>query len=82
MNAFNLIFQRSSSRNYSYIKDYEGATLMGCELNLKVPYTEFSLVTKKQKEILKLIIQKKQAEITEKVCKLCKSYESAPYVSA
>ena len=44
---------------------------MGCELNLKVPYTEFSLVTKKQKEILKLIIQKKQAEITEKVCKLC-----------
>ena len=40
---------------------------MGCELNLKVPYTEFSMVTKRQKEILKRIIQKKQAEITEKV---------------
>ena len=40
---------------------------MGCELNLKVPYTEFSLVTKRQKEILKRIIQKKQTEITEKV---------------
>uniref|UniRef100_A0A2D4JU19 histone acetyltransferase n=2 Tax=Micrurus paraensis TaxID=1970185 RepID=A0A2D4JU19_9SAUR len=34
-----------------YIKDYEGATLMGCELNPKIPYTEFSVIIKKQKEV-------------------------------
>ncbi|KAG2465175.1 KAT2B acetyltransferase, partial [Polypterus senegalus] len=33
-----------------YIKDYEGATLMGCELNPRIPYTEFSVIIKKQKE--------------------------------
>lgn len=33
-----------------YIKDYEGATLMGCELNPSIPYTEFSVIIKKQKE--------------------------------
>ncbi|OBS75816.1 hypothetical protein A6R68_17732, partial [Neotoma lepida] len=33
-----------------YIKDYEGATLMGCELNPQIPYTEFSVIIKKQKE--------------------------------
>ncbi|NWS43894.1 KAT2B acetyltransferase, partial [Probosciger aterrimus] len=30
-----------------YIKDYEGATLMGCELNPRIPYTEFSVIIKK-----------------------------------
>ncbi|EHB18244.1 Histone acetyltransferase KAT2B [Heterocephalus glaber] len=34
-----------------YIKDYEGATLMGCELNSQTPYTEFSVIIKKQKEV-------------------------------
>lgn len=34
-----------------YIKDYEGATLMGCELNPQIPYTEFSVIIKKQKEV-------------------------------
>lgn len=34
-----------------YIKDYEGATLMGCELNPSIPYTEFSVIIKKQKEV-------------------------------
>lgn len=36
-----------------YIKDYEGATLMGCELNPQIPYTEFSVIIKKQKEVSK-----------------------------
>lgn len=34
-----------------YSKDYEGATLMGCELNPRIPYTEFSVIIKKQKEV-------------------------------
>ncbi|XP_076413639.1 histone acetyltransferase KAT2B isoform X5 [Peromyscus maniculatus bairdii] len=46
-----------------YIKDYEGATLMGCELNPQIPYTEFSIIIKKQKEIIKKLIERKQAQI-------------------
>ncbi|XP_040577469.1 histone acetyltransferase KAT2B isoform X2 [Lepeophtheirus salmonis] len=46
-----------------YIKDYEGATLMGCELNPKIIYTEFTAVVRKQKEILKKLIERKQNQI-------------------
>ncbi|KAK0145897.1 Histone acetyltransferase KAT2B [Merluccius polli] len=46
-----------------YIKDYEGATLMGCELNPSIPYTEFSVIIKKQKEIIKKLIERKQVQI-------------------
>uniref|UniRef100_A0AAY4BVQ5 Histone acetyltransferase n=1 Tax=Denticeps clupeoides TaxID=299321 RepID=A0AAY4BVQ5_9TELE len=46
-----------------YIKDYEGATLMGCELNPSIPYTEFSIIIKKQKEIIKKLIERKQSQI-------------------
>ena len=34
-----------------YIKDYEGATLMECELNPRIPYTELSHIIKRQKEV-------------------------------
>ena len=34
-----------------YIKDYEGATLMGCELNPKISYTNFSSIIRKQREV-------------------------------
>lgn len=43
-----------------YIKEYEGATLMGCELNPNIQYVEFSLVLKKQKDIIHKLIDKKQ----------------------
>ncbi|KAI7798931.1 histone acetyltransferase KAT2B, partial [Triplophysa rosa] len=51
------------SKYLGYIKDYEGATLMGCELNPCIPYTEFSVIIKKQKEIIKKLIERKQAQI-------------------
>uniref|UniRef100_A0A4W3GVY1 histone acetyltransferase n=1 Tax=Callorhinchus milii TaxID=7868 RepID=A0A4W3GVY1_CALMI len=51
------------SRYVGYIKDYEGATLMECELNPRIPYTELSHIIKKQKEIIKKLIERKQAEI-------------------
>lgn len=51
------------SKYVGYIKDYEGATLMGCELNPRIPYTEFSVIIKKQKEIIKKLIERKQAQI-------------------
>lgn len=50
-----------------YIKDYEGATLMGCELNSKIVYTEFSAVVRKQKEILKKLIEQKQAQVCSRL---------------
>ncbi|KAG8442931.1 hypothetical protein GDO86_011663 [Hymenochirus boettgeri] len=53
----------AKARYVGYIKDYEGATLMGCELNPRIPYTEFSVIIKKQKEIIKKMIERKQAQI-------------------
>ncbi|XP_050452981.1 histone acetyltransferase KAT2A-like [Cataglyphis hispanica] len=46
-----------------YIKDYERATLMHCELNAKIVYTEFTSVLRKQKEIVKKLIYQRQQEI-------------------
>ena len=34
-----------------YIEDYEGATLLRCELDAGMQYTELSAVIKKQKEV-------------------------------
>nr|XP_033816458.1 histone acetyltransferase KAT2A isoform X2 [Geotrypetes seraphini] len=53
----------TKSRYLGYIKDYEGATLMECELNPRIPYTELSHIIKKQKEIIKKLIERKQAQI-------------------
>ena len=55
--------QRSSY--VGYIKDYEGATLMGCELNPRIPYTEFSNIIRRQKEIVKKLIERKQQQIAQ-----------------
>ncbi|KAK2705511.1 hypothetical protein QYM36_015785 [Artemia franciscana] len=46
-----------------YIKEYEGATLMGCQLNAKICYTEFANVVRLQKEIVKRLIDQKQEEM-------------------
>ena len=51
-----------------YIKDYEGATLMGCELNPRIVYVEFTAVVRKQKEILKKLVEKKQEQIRQVGC--------------
>ncbi|KAG5325437.1 KAT2A acetyltransferase, partial [Pseudoatta argentina] len=48
---------------HGYIKDYEGATLMHCELNAKIVYTEFTAVLRKQKEIIKKLIYQRQQDI-------------------
>ena len=34
-----------------FIKDYDGATLMHCQLNPKIVYTEFTSVVRKAKEV-------------------------------
>jgi len=48
-----------------YIKDYEGATLMGCELNPKIVYVEFTAVVRRQKEILKKLVERRQDQIRQ-----------------
>jgi len=54
------------SQYLGYIKDYEGATLMGCDLCPRINYTDFSRVIRKQKEIVKKLASKKTLE-TDKV---------------
>lgn len=52
------------SAYHGYIKEYEGATLMGCELYPNIVYVELSMVLKKQREVLKKLIEKRQEELT------------------
>ncbi|NXA09264.1 KAT2A acetyltransferase, partial [Sapayoa aenigma] len=63
MGGFSKDIKVPKSRYLGYIKDYEGATLMECELNPRIPYTELSHIIKKQKEIIKKLIERKQAQI-------------------
>jgi histone acetyltransferase len=46
-----------------FIKEYEGATLMHCELHPGIIYTQFSNVIRKQKEIVKELILQRQQEM-------------------
>lgn len=45
-----------------YIKKYEGATLMHCELHPSLVYTQFSSVIRKQKKITKELIAQNQQD--------------------
>lgn len=48
-----------------YIKDYDYATLMHCELNPKIVYTEFTTVVRRQKEIIKQLIYQQQKTVSK-----------------
>jgi len=61
--GFSKDLKLSKSIYSGYIKEYEGATLMGCELNPKIVYVEFTNVVRRQKEILKKLVEKKQEQI-------------------
>ncbi|KAK3578779.1 hypothetical protein CHS0354_035688 [Potamilus streckersoni] len=58
--GFSKEIKMPKSAYLGYIKDYEGATLMGCELNPKICYTKFSQIIRKQKEIVKKVVERKQ----------------------
>jgi histone acetyltransferase len=45
-----------------FIKEYEGATLMQCELHPEIIYTQFNSVVRKQSEIVKELFRQKQLE--------------------
>ncbi|KAK2570133.1 Histone acetyltransferase KAT2A [Acropora cervicornis] len=61
--GFSKDIRMQKSSYIGYIKDYEGATLMHCAINSRIQYTEFSTIIRKQKEIVKKLIDKKQTEI-------------------
>ncbi|XP_075217485.1 gcn5 acetyltransferase [Lycorma delicatula] len=46
-----------------YIKDYEGAVLMHCQLNDKIVYTELCAVVRQQKEIIKRLAEQRKQEV-------------------
>ncbi|XP_017778856.1 PREDICTED: histone acetyltransferase KAT2A isoform X2 [Nicrophorus vespilloides] len=50
---------------HGYIKDYEGATLMHCELNPKIIYTKFTSIVMRQKKIVKHLLYKQQQGISK-----------------
>lgn len=48
-----------------YIKDYEFATLMHCELNPKIIYTEITSVVRRQKKFVKQLIYQQQKKVSK-----------------
>ncbi|XP_060516786.1 histone acetyltransferase KAT2B [Cylas formicarius] len=48
-----------------YIKDYEGATLMHCELNPKIVYTEFTNIVRRQQKFIKQLIYQQQRSVSK-----------------
>lgn len=46
-----------------FIKEYEGATLMHCELNPNIRYTDFTTVVRRQKQIMMKIVKRKYEEL-------------------
>ncbi|CAH8514819.1 unnamed protein product [Schistosoma turkestanicum] len=48
-----------------YIKEYEGATLMGCELYPNIIYTRFSELIAKQKEVITRLIEKRRESVNQ-----------------
>lgn len=72
--GFSKDIQLPRSVYQGYIKDYEGATLMGCELNPNIVYTEFTAVIRRQKEVSimkgKKSMQSIKKEIGRRQCKI------------
>ena len=61
--GFSIDIKLPKSTYLGFIKEYEGATLMGCELDPNIKYTLFSSVARKQKEIIRKLIDLKQEEL-------------------
>lgn len=62
--GFSTHISLGKSAYQGYIKEYEGATLMGCELNPRILYVEFSLVLRKQRECVKKLVEARQNELS------------------
>ncbi|KAL1116883.1 hypothetical protein AAG570_005352, partial [Ranatra chinensis] len=61
--GFNKEMKLDSAVYQGFIKDYDGATLMHCQLNPRIVYTELSAVIRKQKEIVKGLLEQRKQEV-------------------
>lgn len=63
--GFSYDIKLPSSVYEGYIKDYDSAKLMHCELNPKIVYTEFTTMVRRQKEIIKQLIYQQQKTVSK-----------------
>ncbi|ODM93034.1 Histone acetyltransferase KAT2B [Orchesella cincta] len=61
--GFSMEITVSRSMYSGFIKEYEGATLMHCELNPCIRYTEFTTVVRRQKQIMMKIVKRKYEDL-------------------
>uniref|UniRef100_A0A1B6DZV6 histone acetyltransferase n=1 Tax=Clastoptera arizonana TaxID=38151 RepID=A0A1B6DZV6_9HEMI len=61
--GFSKDIKLSRSVYQGYIKDYVGAMLMHCQLNSRIVYTEFISVVRKQKEIIKRLVEQRKQDV-------------------
>ncbi|KAL4084428.1 hypothetical protein QTP88_028250 [Uroleucon formosanum] len=61
--GFSQDVKMSNKIHQEYIKHYQGAVLMHCELNPKIIYTQLTSVTRLQKEIVKRLVEEKHMKI-------------------
>ncbi|CAI6343931.1 unnamed protein product [Macrosiphum euphorbiae] len=61
--GFSQDVRASNETHQKYIKHYQGAILMHCELNPKIVYTQLTSVIRLQKEIVKNLVEEKKMKM-------------------
>ncbi|KAG5567515.1 hypothetical protein RHGRI_002906 [Rhododendron griersonianum] len=85
LNVLLNLFSPTCSKNYIYIKDYDGGILMECKMDPKLPYTDISTMIRRQRQAIDekirelsnchivyagIDFQKKEAGIPKKIVKV------------
>lgn len=64
--GFSMDISLPSNVYHGYIKEYEGATLMGCELHPRVVYTQLSSMIRKQRVVIQKMAEVAAADAEER----------------
>ncbi|CAL8078695.1 unnamed protein product [Orchesella dallaii] len=64
--GFSMDITITNSMYSGFIKEYEGGTLMHCELHPCITYTSFTTVVSRQKQITRKIVERKYEELNVK----------------
>lgn len=70
--GFSMDISLPSNVYHGYIKEYEGATLMGCELHPRVVYTQLSAMIRKQRTVVQKMADLAAADAEERQNKVYK----------
>ncbi|CAL8078691.1 unnamed protein product [Orchesella dallaii] len=65
--GFSMDITITNSMYSGFIKEYEGGTLMHCELHPCITYTSFTTVVSRQKQITRKIVERKYEELNSLV---------------